>query len=102
MEHPKTIVLTATLRGTRWKFKDASNIPKDALEEGPLDGLCDYDKKTLYVPMEPKGLEDLDTIIHEVVHAILPDLSEECVRESSSAIARILHRFGYRSLQDRL
>jgi hypothetical protein len=82
---------TATLGGQKWKLKDSSKIPHD-----DCVGLCDYETNTLYIPLNPTGVEDLDTIIHEVLHALLEDLSEEAVEEYSRDIARLLSRLGYR------
>jgi len=38
----------------------------------------------------------LDTVVHEVLHACRPEMSEEAVAETASTIARVLHRLGAR------
>lgn len=40
--------------------------------------------------------EFLDTIIHELIHAIRPDFSEQDVEQLSRRISHTLWRFGYR------
>jgi hypothetical protein len=35
-------------------------------------------------------------VLHECLHAAFPDLAEEAVDESATAIAKILHRLGCR------
>jgi hypothetical protein len=40
--------------------------------------------------------ELLDTLIHELLHAVEPNWTEEKVTEASSEISRVLLRLGYR------
>lgn len=58
--------------------------------EPTLFGICDYDTKTIRVHpgKEPRG-----TLIHEVIHACLPDLSETAVDETERAITKALEVF---------
>jgi hypothetical protein len=43
------------------------------------------------------GKRDLvNTLIHEVLHAVRPELCEEAVDETATVIERALHRLGYR------
>lgn len=41
-------------------------------------------------------MERLDTIIHEVAHAALPDHDEAFIEQFGTDLARILWRLGYR------
>ena len=74
-------------------------------EELPDDewGSCDppefKGKKVKISTKVPKGETELDTIIHEVMHACYFDLAEEAVDESASDLARILWRLGYRKVE---
>ena len=43
-----------------------------------------------------KGLERLDTIVHECLHACYPDLNEDAVNDGAGDMARLLWRLGYR------
>ena len=45
-----------------------------------------------------KPLDLMDTIIHEVVHAVRPELSEEAVIETANAISKALWKLNYRKL----
>jgi hypothetical protein len=58
--------------------------------EPTLFGICDYDSKTIRVhpDKEPRG-----TLIHEVIHACLPDLTETAVDETERAITKALEVF---------
>jgi hypothetical protein len=40
--------------------------------------------------------ELLDTLVHELLHAVEPNWTEEKVTEASSEISRVLWRLGYR------
>ena len=40
----------------------------------------------------------MDTIIHEVIHAIRPELSEESVLETGTTIAKVLWKLNYRKM----
>lgn len=52
--------------------------------------------KTIKVRPDMSPLEELDTTIHELLHAGLWDLDEEVVEELASDLARILRKLGYR------
>jgi hypothetical protein len=67
------------------------------LQDADLLGLCDYDKKTLHIPKEGTKMTDLDTIIHEALHACT-ELDEDAVDESATSIARLLWRLGWRKV----
>lgn len=55
-----------------------------------LVGETDYERKEILVwPSRANGFDDLlDTIIHEVLHAALPELGEEEIREAAGAVVR--------------
>ena len=49
----------------------------------------------LCIPIHGDTREDLDTIIHEALHACT-ELNEDAVEESAESIARLLWRLGWR------
>ena len=59
-------------------------------------GHYDPDAKELVVSPRLKGEHRADCIIHELLHAALPDLDEAAVDETATDIARVLWRLGYR------
>jgi len=68
-----------------------------------LDGWCDdphAKNKQIAVWSRLRGLRELDTIIHECIHAGFSDLKEDSVDQFASDLARILWRLGYRKDQD--
>lgn len=46
-----------------------------------------------------EGRDRMDTIIHEALHAIYPDESEEVVNRSATEIANLLWACGYRRVE---
>ena len=59
-----------------------------------LDGFCDYESRTIYVAASLEGQPLIETGIHEGLHAVLPDLSEEAVERYAAQIARLLVALG--------
>ena len=66
------------------------------------DGSCgDMDppgvhKKAIRVVRNQPRVDMLDTLLHECLHACLPDLSEEAVTETATDLAKTLDRLGCR------
>ena len=60
------------------------------------DGLCDPATKTITVRSTLRGELELDTLIHEMLHACHWDLDESAIEETATDIARALWRIGYR------
>jgi len=62
-------------------------------------GVCDTPKgndKEMVVPVDGETLHDLQSTIHEGIHACLWDLDEEAVQEMGDDIGRLLWRLGWR------
>ena len=58
-----------------------------------LYGLYDRGEITI----DPTGDRDeLDTAIHEMLHAERPKMSEACVTKTATSIAKLLWKMGYR------
>jgi hypothetical protein len=66
------------IRGGWWRvLRKAPPGEKDAL------GLCDYGDRTIYIR---PGAEMPATIIHEAIHAAVPDLDETAVEAAEEAV----------------
>lgn len=76
------------IRGKRWKIKQAA----------PSKSWCwnPKIKREIHMPTHGDTLDDLQVILHEVLHASSWDLSEEAVDAASAAQARILWKLGWR------
>lgn len=64
------------------------------------EGDCNWQKRTIRVHQSMSGLALMDVMLHEILHARLPDLSEECVEEVASTAAAILDAEGFRQADD--
>ena len=58
-------------------------------------GICDYENKEIKISPKITGVEKLDCIIHEALHACMPDLSDDAVNESATCMAKLLWKLGY-------
>ena len=58
---------------------------------GPDKGLIEIDPRQ-------KGKDHLDTLIHEALHLVFPDMSERNVVKHTGRLARLLWRNGYRRI----
>ena len=52
--------------------------------------------KQIRIARNQTPVDLLDTLIHECLHAAIPDLSEDAVNDSATDIAKVLHRLGCR------
>lgn len=87
--------MRVSILGKRWELV-FQKLPDDQLGE------CDSpDTRGKQIRIDPRvsGELELDTIIHEIRHAELFQVfSEEWCEFSSSSLARILWRLGYRRI----
>jgi hypothetical protein len=79
---------TVYIGGERWKVTRAARLRKNY-------GECHYTTKTIRICSSLRGLDLMDTLIHEVIHARWPDLSEEAVEEVATTLAGILDAEGF-------
>jgi hypothetical protein len=75
-----------TIAGVTWSVHRC-RVPRT------IHGDCDYSRRRIRVSSRLSGREFADTLIHELIHARWPDLSEEAVAEFASEIAGCLERF---------
>lgn len=88
-----------TLAGLRWLLRFTrlrgnadgwAYLPDPKKPTGP---------KKILVDSRLKGRRRLEVIVHECIHACLPQLSEDTVTETARDISRVLHTLGYRENQ---
>ena len=72
------------IRGKRWRvvFQNGGDTKSY--------GWCDYDTRTITIRYSP---QERETLIHEIIHACQPDLTEEAVIEIENAIVHALNKF---------
>ena len=85
-------VKSLTVRGRRWRVVDSEK------HKGPELGYCTHPEfgKELAIPLDGDTESELDTIIHECIHACHWDMAEEAVDETAASIAHVLWRLGWR------
>lgn len=64
------------------------------------DGQCDYNTQTIRIDDRLHGVDLLDTLLHELVHARWPDLTEDAVAEFSETASGLLDAEGFRQPDD--
>jgi hypothetical protein len=85
------------LRGRRYKLAFTKLRNKDFI------GQCDAPSargKRIVIDSGLQGQLRLDTIIHELLHGLYWELSEEAVDGAATDIAAVLWRLGYRGPSD--
>jgi hypothetical protein len=84
MKKPSFKDFKVRIRGRWWKVlrKAPPNAP-DAV------GLCDFDERTIYIR---PGAEMPATIIHECIHAAIPDVDEHAVESAELAIMECMKK----------
>lgn len=78
-----------SINGQYWKLK-FSNLIKNW-------GEVDWDAKTIRICRKQRSEKDrLGTIIHEVLHVMLPDHNEDAVVKMEQDLTEVLWKLGYR------
>jgi len=88
-------IKTQMLRGARWWIESDACLPSGQFGEC-VWGIPGIALPTLRIPTDGDGKHDLDTIIHEALHACYPDMGERAVDETGTSIAGLLWRLGWR------
>jgi hypothetical protein len=89
--------MRVTVRGRRYRLAFENLRKKNCL------GYCDSPTevgKEILIDKNLSGKLRLDTIIHELLHALYWDLSEESIEEAATDVAAVLWRLGYRGPTD--
>ena len=97
MESRIGVVVKVVLRGKRWNLQTIEYLQDGSC--GSIDPV-DTPNKRIFVALNQTPQDLLDTVIHECMHACLPDLCEEAITESATDIAKVLHRMGCRVVLD--
>ena len=90
-----------TFRGKRWEVQWVSpptlkSHPSGVLADGTCDSPVVKNKKILFRDNFNRSRRELDTFIHEALHACAWDLNEDAVSQTATDIAKFLWRLGYR------
>jgi hypothetical protein len=94
---PKRI--NVRVKSETWKvlFKKPTEDDYIGVEEDDI-GLCVEEDKKIFVDPDPSSV--LSTAIHEVLHAVYPQLSEDAIIDGEDALIDLLHKFPQELLND--
>lgn len=94
---PKRI--NVRVKSETWKvlFKKPTENDYIGVEEDDI-GLCVEEDKKIFVDPDPSSV--LSTAIHEVLHAVYPQLSEDAIIDGEDALIDLLHKFPQELLND--
>ncbi len=77
-----------------WTVLFAKSVGKDFVGE------CNHSQKTIRVLRSLRGRDRMDTLIHEMLHAVLPDEEELWVNSVASDMSQVLWEYGYRNVKE--
>ena len=75
-----------TIDGKLWRIK-----LKRPLTRTTHDGLCIKDDRTIYIHPDAVASRGIELVCHEIVHARLFDLDEECVDELGRLVSEVIN-----------
>ncbi len=85
--------MRARLRGRYWQLVRAKNLEA----RGDIDSPTVTNKRIrVNTKVKDNTEELLEVVIHECIHGLIWDLSEETVQESAVDLAKILYKLGAR------
>jgi hypothetical protein len=74
-------------------------IVRKKLGREKADGMTMGDGK-VYIDPRQSGADELDTVLHELMHHVCPDMSEEAVAEKSATMARSMWKDKWRRVPE--
>ena len=87
--------VTVKINNKNWKIKIVKSTEMSPSTLGECDDPA-HSKPEIWVKRTQKPIDLMDTIIHEVLHAVRPELSEEAVLDTATTIAKALWKLNYR------
>jgi hypothetical protein len=73
-----------SIDGKPWRIKIQRPPAREA-----YDGLCVKDDRTIYIHPDALGHRGIELVAHELIHARLFDLDEDCVDELGRLISEV-------------
>lgn len=91
--------INVRIKSESWKviFKRPTEEDYIGVEEDDI-GLCVEEDKKILVDPDPTSV--LSTSIHEVLHAVFPQLSEDAIIDGENALMDLLNKFPQELLND--
>lgn len=91
-----TVPKFVTLLGRRWRLLFVPRLGEGGNGD---DGACDAPEargKTIRIRADLRGAAELETLLHEMLHACNWTADEDHVSDSAADMAGVLWRLGYR------
>ena len=89
------------IRDKRWRLKEVPDVVESASDfinsyyrKRGLDGITIYDTNEIFINENLTPIHKLETYIHEITHAVLPNLKEGEVQIVGETLSRFLYRRG--------
>jgi hypothetical protein len=88
------------IRSKGWTIDMVDDVREAAIEHGyeisdELEGVCLHSERMILIDGSLERAHRMEIVVHEVLHAYDPEMSEVRVRALSRVIARALWRMGY-------
>ena len=83
------------IAGRRWRL---TFVPR-SLRRGWF-GKCESATRSITIESGHPQKQELDTLIHEMLHASLDPVDEQYVQQTATDIARVLWRLGWRKTEE--
>lgn len=77
------------INGQRWTIT-RTRVPPDRL------GDCNWSTRTIRLAPSLVGVDLLDVLLHELIHARFPDLAEHAVEDCATIAAHLADRAGFK------
>lgn len=84
MVRRKKRTVTSYINGRPWKISFEGKTHKD------LDGDCWWQKKLIRVFKNSEGKYEPETVVHELLHAVFPDMPEDDVMQAGKDLTNAL------------
>lgn len=85
---PRTVT-KLQINGKQWRLVHLEDVSTE-----DQAGLCEDDKRLITIWHHHSRIDLADTLIHELIHARLPDVNEDAVLETATLIRDALIKFG--------
>ncbi len=86
-----------SFRGKSYRVRFRQFAP----HERDATGLCHWKDKLLEIDKRLCDRKLLSTLLHEGLHACLPDLNEDAIGETDESLSKFLWKLGWRETQGR-
>lgn len=81
-------------------MKRFPKVIETKLGRNKAEGIMSYDENTIYIDERLRGINKLETYIHEFIHFQRPKASEKTVLREAKELAEFLWKFNVRFVEN--